>query len=230
MKHTTITLSKFLIVVILLYGMSSCTTDTDNSKYLEQIEALKKEIAELREQLQVNDEQPDNIISTEFAAELYRNYADTRIVWTDQFIRRESGNQEFNATRSLFYDLDSLENYIAYIRRISKEAKIEPSGLRFYFGSYSNDYMRGKSKDYAYRQTFFIAPTTQKTVGKETRELGYTLSDNFEVEFLIDIIGTNSRGTAPQKGSMFNFSSAALSGANSTLANELTGSPPRGNQ
>ncbi|WP_103866936.1 hypothetical protein [Aquimarina sp. I32.4] len=228
---------RILILGVLILGLSSCEQNQGNKKYIKEIDELKQKIDELKEQIgHVNSDKPSNIIDVKFAAQLYHNYDTTRVKWTDNHIRRQSKNKNFNATRSLYYDLDSLYNYLAYIKRISKEANVETSGLRFYFGAYSNDYVRNDSKAYAYRQTIFIAPTTPKQVEKEIIHFGYTLSDDFKVELLKDKIGTHSRdhsksGGSIQKASLFNFNlNTNMYGGNSTIANELTGSPPRGNE
>lgn len=223
------------IAGLLLLSLNSCDEKHNDEKYLKQIRELNQEIAQLKEELGlVNDQKPSNIISKKFAAQLYHNYDTTRVKWTNNHIRRQSGQEKFNATRSLYYNLDSLYNYLAYIKRISKEAGVKPSGLRFYFGSYSYDYVRDGSKDYAYRQTIFITPTIAKQVGKETMHFGYTLSEDFKVELLKDHIGTDSRNPTGSSGSMqkagfFSFSTNSF-GGNSTIANELTGTPPKGNQ
>lgn len=225
------------IAALLLVSLNSCDKKHDNDKYLKQIKELNQEIAKLKEELgQVNDKKPSNIIGLKIASQLYHNYDTTRIKWTNDYIQKHSGQEKFKATRSLYYNLDDLYNYLAYVKRISKEANVKPSGLRFYFGAYSNDYVRDGDETYAHRQTIFIAPTVSKQVGKETMHLGYTLSNDFKVELLRDKIGTDSRGqsgngSSMQKASLFNFNlNLNLFGENSTIANELNGSPPRGEE
>ncbi|MBG6133032.1 hypothetical protein IWQ47_004268 [Aquimarina sp. EL_43] len=226
------------IAALFLVSLSSCDKKHDNDKYLKQIKELKQEIAELKKQLgTINDRKPDNIIDLEFASQLYHNYDTTRIKWTNDYIQKHSGQEKFKATRSLYYNLDDLYNYLAYIKRISKEANVKPSGLRFYFGAYAKDYKRDDGDTaYAHRQTIFITPTIAKQVGKETMHLGYTLSNDFKVELLKDKIGTDSRGksangSSMQKASLFNFNSSTnMFGENSTIANEIAGSPPKGDE
>lgn len=225
------------IVALLLVGLNSCDKKHDNDKYLKQIKELKQEIAELKKQLgTINDRKPSNIIDLEFASQLYHNYDTTRIKWTNNYVKKHSGQEEFKATRSLYYNLDDLYNYLAYIKRISKEANVKPSGLRFYFGAYAKDYKRDGDTSYAHRQTIFIAPTISKQVDKETMHLGYTLSNDFKIELLKDKIGTDSRGqsangSSMQKASLFNFSiNTNMFGENSTIANELGSSPPKGEE
>ncbi len=229
--NTLINATKTIVILgILMLITSSCDHEQGNDKYIKELE---QKIVELKKELgQLDDSKPGNIIDPKFAAQLYNNYDTTRVKWTDRHIRQRSGQEEFNATRSLYYNLDSLHNYLAYIKRISKKAGVDPSGLRFYFGSYSSKYNR---KGYAYRQTIFIAPTIAKAVGKDTMNLGYTLSDDFKVELLRDKIGTVARnqesggGANMQKAGFFSISASSY-GGNSTVANELTGTPPKGDQ
>ncbi len=223
------------IVALLLVSLNSCDKKHDNDKYLKQIKELKKEIAELKEQLgTINDRKPKNIITLEEAKQLYDNYSDTRVKWTTKSILSQANLKSFEVTRSLFYDIDSLYNYLSYIKRISKEANVKPSGFRFYFGAYANDYKRKGDTAYAHRQTIFITPTIAKQVGKETMHLGYTLSNDFKVELLKDKIGTDSRGqsangSSMQKASLFNFNiNTNMFSENSTIANEINSSPPKG--
>ncbi|WP_109851412.1 hypothetical protein [Aquimarina sp. AU58] len=223
------------IAALLLVSLSSCDKKHDNDKYLKQIKELKQEIAELKEQLgTIDDRKPKNIITLEKAKKLYDNYSDTRVKWTNESMLSHANVKSFEVTRSLFYDIDSLYNYLNYIKRVSKEAKIKPSGFRFYFGSYDRDYKRDGDTAYAHRQTIFIAPTISKQVGKETMHLGYTLSSDFKVELLKEKIGTDSRGqsangSSMQKASLFNFSiNTNMFSENSTIANEINSSPPKG--
>ncbi len=228
-----------IILVVFTLVLGACKTETEqnnggNEEYIEQIRELKEEVARLKKELGlINDEKPSNIIEPDFAQQLYNNYASTRVQWTNKYVRSQPNEKKFRATRSLYYDLDSLYNYLAYIRRISKEAGVKPEGLRFYFGSYSSKYVRNGSKDYAYRQTFFIAPTLPKVIGKDTLQLGYTLSSDYKVKFLKERIGVGEKqesteGESMQKASMFNFSLMTTQDGVSTIANELNGSPPRG--
>ncbi|WP_024772283.1 hypothetical protein [Aquimarina macrocephali] len=219
------------IAVLLLVSLSSCDKKHDNDKYLKQIKELKQEIAELKEQLgTIDDTRPKNIITLEKAKQLYDNYSDTRVKWTNESMLSHANIKSFEVTRSLFYDIDSLYNYLNYIKRISKQAKIKPSGFRFYFGSYDKDYKRAGDTAYAHRQTIFIAPT----ILKETMHLGYTLNSDYKVELLQEKIGTDSRGQsgngdAMQKASLFNFNlSTNMFSDNSTIANEINSSPPKG--
>ncbi len=203
----------------------------DKSK---QIKELEQEIVALKTELgQINDEKPNNIISLDDAKVLFHNYDSTRVKWTNEEIKNR-GKENFEATTSLFYNLDNLNNYLAYIKRVSKEAGVTPSGLRFYFGSYGKDYMRKGSNEYAYRQTIFIAPTETIQSGEKTEHLGYTFDEDNKKVFLRDKIATkespeqSGSGASMQKAGIFSISTNLLFNGNSTIANELNGSPPRG--
>lgn len=235
MKKLTNHTLRILMAGLLILLVGSCTGEHGNEQYIKQIKELKEQIAELQEQLgQVNDEKPKNIITSVQARKLYDNYARKRVKFIDSLVGEGPDGKPFEATRSLFYDLDSLKNYLAYINRISKKAGVEPTGLRFYFGVYADNYVRGNSRAYAKRQTFFIAPTLPKKVGDTKRQVGYTISDDFKVEFLTDKIDLDSRTgslqnkTKLQEAGLFNFSITIDDELNSTIGNEYSGTPPRG--
>ncbi|MBQ4818755.1 hypothetical protein [Aquimarina sp. MMG016] len=235
MKKLTNHTLRILLAGLLILFIGSCTGEHGNEQYIKQIKELKEQIAELQEQLgQVNDSKPKNIITSVQARKLYDNYARKRVKFIDSLVGKGPDGKPFEATRSLFYDLDSLKNYLAYINRISKKAGVEPSGLRFYFGVYADDYVRRNNKGYAKRQTFFIAPTLPKTIEGKTRQVGYTISDDFKVEFLTNKIGLDSRTgnvyskSKLQQAGLFNFSAIVDDELNSTLGNEFGSSPPIG--
>jgi len=133
-------------------------------------------------------------------------------------------------------DINDLQQYLRYVKKLSRKAQVQPSGFRFYYALYPDSYIRDdKDKRYAKRQTFFIAPTKAvKDAAGNIEHLGYTLDNNFKVELLKEKIGLDSRlgtdGKTYQTGSFFNFSLSTFQENNSLIANELTGSPPMGKQ
>ncbi|MAQ75335.1 MAG: hypothetical protein CL613_03250 [Aquimarina sp.] len=196
-------------------------------EYKKKIEEYEKTIADLKERLEFEKgEKPDNIIDSRFAKNLYDNYT-PRAEWINENVGSDGDGNPFIATRSLYYDINELYNYLAYVRRQSREANVKPSGVRFYFGIYADDYVRSGKKNYAKRTTFFIAPTVAKKLDDKVVHLGYTLDNDFNVQLLTESIGVGERGRINlQKGGLFSFNMTQELEENSLIANELGASPP----
>jgi len=245
MKLQTNPIKQYLLIVLALILISSCTGDGNNSspelkRCKKKIETLEKEIRDLKEQLGAigNTAKPKNIIHPDFATEMYQLY-DQREDMINEVVGTDGEGSEFKATRSLWYGIDNLYNYLGYIKDKSSKAQVEPTGFRFYFALYPDDYIRNdKDKKYAKRQTVFIAPTKEVTdAAGNVEHLGYTLDDDYKVVLLQDKFNTTPGKGKPgkkyQKAAFFNFSalqgrdgSDGSDGDNSTVANELQGSPP----
>lgn len=221
-------MKRYFFLLILVGFFSGCEhTNADNmviEKYEKEIQKLQEEIKELKDQLgNQNSNKPKNLISPEFARKIFQEY-NKREELINEVVGTDGVGERFMATRSLFYDIDELQNYIRYVKRMSQKAKVEPTGFNFYFALYPEDYER-EDKLYAKRQTFFIAPTLEK--GK--KQLGYTLDDNFNVVLLGEAIGNPYEGGKSgkkQKAGFFSFSSALPAFENSLISNEIAGTPP----
>ena len=167
---------------------------------------------------------PENIIKAEQAVKMYHNY-NRRVELINKAYQIDGNGEDFRSTRSLFYDLDDLYNYLGYIKQQSKKAKINPSGVRIYFAEYDEDYIRDKKSDYAKRQTIFITPTVEH----QGEHLGYTLDKNFKIRYLFDLLSKQfSKENIFMKEASYSRNPDILD-PNSLIANEFTGSPPKGN-
>ncbi|MGH2664956.1 hypothetical protein [Flavobacterium sp.] len=91
---------------------------------------------------------PKNLISTEKAKELNRNFNIKRADLHEKAI----GKQDANA---VWYSIEDLENYIEYIKTSGSEKGYVIDGIRFYFGVYSETDGKGK----AGYSTLFLSPT-----------------------------------------------------------------------
>ncbi|WP_299603669.1 hypothetical protein [uncultured Aquimarina sp.] len=242
MKLQTNLIKQYLMIACACLLLGSCNKSNEATNcaeletYKKKIEAYEKEITALKSQLgNIDDKRkPENIIQSGFAKEIFHLY-DQREELINEVVGQDGEGNEFKATRSLFYDIDELQKYIRYVRVQSRRAKVKPSGFRFYFALYPDNYLRDKEdKRYAKRQTFFIAPTQEvKDAAGNIEHLGYTLDNNFKVELLRDKIGLDSRidkNGNIQKAGFFSFSTMQEDEENSLIANELTGSPPMGKQ
>ena len=250
MKSLTNLFKQVIPIVFAMTSIISCTEGNKSNsteiqatleEYKKKIDSLEQENKILKESSNplgittTNIKKPNHIIQSDFAQKIYHLY-DNREQLINKVVRKNSEGNDFNATRSLFYDIDDLFDYLVYIKKLSKKAEVQPSGLRFYFALYADDYIRnGEDKKYAKRQTFFIAPTTEVKDDKGNIEhLGYTLDNNFKVELLQEKIRLDRRlsedGKLYQKAGFFNFSTnTAFIEENSLIANEFTGTPPKGN-
>ncbi|MDH7445441.1 hypothetical protein [Aquimarina sp. 2201CG14-23] len=241
MKQQTNPIKKSVMVALALVLITSCkegdqSSNAELKKCKKKIETLEKENRALKEQLgSINDKRPDNIIQSDFAKDIYHLY-DKREELINEVVGTDGEDNDFKATRSLFYDLDDLNNYLAYVKKQSRKAKVKPTGLRFYFALYPDDYLRGeKDKKYAKRQTIFIAPTKEvKDAAGNTEQLGYTLDNNYGVQLLrekldFDSRATDKKGKSYQKASFLNFSNNTQEiEENSLIADEVAGTPPMG--
>ncbi len=241
MKLQTNPIKQYLLIAFACILVTSCTGDGNNpspdlKKCKKKIETLQKEIRDLKEQLGAlgNTEKPKNIIHPDFATEMYLLY-DERERMINEVVGTDGEGSDFKATRSLWYDIDDLYNYLGYIKDKSSKAQVETTGFRFYFSLYPEDYVRnGKDKKYAKRQTFFIAPTKEvKDATGNIEHQGYTLDDDYKVVLLQDKFDSipGKGGKKYQKAALFNFNMAfGDSGQNSTVSNELSGTPPLGDK
>ncbi|MDY8136773.1 hypothetical protein [Aquimarina sp. 2201CG5-10] len=231
MKRLNNLIRSIMVMGITMILVTSCTPGgQDNAeieRYKKQIKELKQQVAELQEQIGSTD-RPKRIISSAEAQIIFQEY-NKRSDMIKEYIQTDAVGNRFDPTRSLYYPIDELRNYMAYIHKISKEADVKPTGYRFYFAAYPEEYER---ELYAKRQTMFIAPTIEKKdASGKTKQVAYLFDKNKKVLYLDDIIQEPLEGKKPnvQKGSLFSFLSNLQEGEISTVANELAGSPPMGN-
>ena len=92
---------------------------------------------------------PTQLITPEFAIELNRNYINTR----SNVIRTALGYEDANA---LWYSIEELENYIAYVKTEAEAIGYIADGIRIYMGAYPNNPEYG---DNAGMTNLFLCPT-----------------------------------------------------------------------
>ncbi len=177
-----------------------------------------------QENIKPTKEMLSHIIKANKAKDLYNNYKKQRIDIFKDTLKKIYGN-DFEDTRTIWFDLKTIKNYIAYVEQKSADNKIEPEGLQFYFSVYSDD-MKKQSN----QQTFFIAPTIKK--GKI--HYGYTLEkhgDNERILLLKDIF-TNDEYQAQQnlKVDKASFFSTSIVENEGLLFNKGNNKPPFSNE
>ncbi len=118
---------------------------------------------------------PTQIISLHQAIEMYDLYTEERVPLIQEYEQSQTG-EEFHATRSGWYDFNTMKEYLGYVEQESKKLGIKPSGLRFYFSKYPNEeFQDGKPAKYPRRQSFFITPTVNKG---HKKHLGFSFKTN----------------------------------------------------
>lgn len=90
---------------------------------------------------------PTQLISAEMASDLEKNYKKYRSTLIDSTYNMEDAN-------AIWYSIDELENYIAYVRTQTKEKGVTMDGIRFYMGVYPSS-----NKEKAGMTTIFMVPT-----------------------------------------------------------------------
>lgn len=90
---------------------------------------------------------PSQLISVEKGKELNKNY-------NEKFSLLHKGKNTTDAN-AVWFSLQELENYIAYIKSEGMEKGYDVNGIRFYFGTYAQTEQKGK----AGYTTLFLSPT-----------------------------------------------------------------------
>jgi|GEM_PF-3556070 len=165
----------------------------------------------------------EHLITVNQAVDGYKRYTNERISLNRDTLKSLYG-PEFNDTRMVRFDLETIKSYIAYVEKKSATKGIKPEGLQFYFSVHPN------TGDQPNQQTFFIAPT----VANQGVQAGYTIvkkGDSTEVIYLNDLIkgkrkmaNKNKQMNTVNKAAFFNFfQEGELDG---TILNMGSGTPP----
>ncbi|RXG11979.1 hypothetical protein DSM03_10776 [Leeuwenhoekiella aestuarii] len=99
---------------------------------------------------------PKGVISIEEAKILDRTFTETRV----DAINKTIGMPD---SRSSWWSIEDLEQYIAYAKSQAAEKGSKVNGLRVYYGAYPKDHSNEEVAGYS---TLFIVPTGMKTVEK----------------------------------------------------------------
>ena len=152
----------FLICLALLTTTFSCKEKAENkpdSDYEQQNDEARKEMK-------------THLILLDNAAEMYRLYDKQRLNITKSYLQKRFG-ANFNDTRTVWFDISTIKEYIKYVEERSAKAGVKVEGLEFYFAVKPSNI----KSDERGHQTFFIAPTTND----KNKQSGYTLINNKKV-------------------------------------------------
>ncbi|PCH77604.1 MAG: hypothetical protein COB98_02925 [Flavobacteriaceae bacterium] len=108
---------------------------------------------------------PTGLINKKTAIQYEKNYVDHQYKYINQYVNKNLGKnstEKFKDHREVFFTLENLENYLAYVKKASKEKGYQGLGIRIYFGA-------KKGADSLYKSTVFLSPTHQSSVNKPSK-------------------------------------------------------------
>lgn len=138
---------------------------------------------------------PVQIIGIDEARKLFDTYSERRVPLIERFEIPNSDSGDFSAARFTSFDYATIKNYIAFIEQEAAAAKVDISGLRFYFGNYpGSEADENGDKAKARRNTIFIVPTLKQDGG----EFGFYTRDGAngerEAALIVEISGQDKTG------------------------------------
>ncbi|WP_346881550.1 hypothetical protein [uncultured Algibacter sp.] len=135
-----------ILLLLLVFTMISCEDikkDDDTGNHQDYVKA------------------PDKIIPIKSGINLFNSYKRKRSDVIEPILRDSFGLKGFQDTKFVWHSLEDIKEYIAYIEKVQKtNPQYEVTGLRFYFGAYSEGF---QSEKYPNQQTFFMVPTTKSS-------------------------------------------------------------------
>ena len=239
MKKSAVLFGKILCIVLII-AISSCGDD--------------KTVPQEKE---IEVEAPVQIIQISDAKESYETYGKRRVPLIQKFedsinrSRKSSKAQNdmdskiFDVGRFVYYDYETIKQYLAYIEQEAKKANVEISTLRFYFSNYPDETFFPGTKDsikHPRQNSILISPTYNDgkreflfyiAQGAEGAE-AIPLNDSFETAKgfgMHEGIKTKSYASIiPNMNSTVTLPSSNLQGNTSLTLNRGTGVPPPKNQ
>ncbi|WP_281542616.1 hypothetical protein [Maribacter aestuarii] len=235
MKKSAIFFGKILSVGFVI-GLSSCG-DNKSVPQENEIEVVP----------------PAQIIQIPEAKESYDTYEKRRVTLIQKYedsINRsrenlkainEKNSKAFDVGRFVYYDYETIKQYLAYIEQEAKKANVEISTLRFYFSNYPDETFFPGTKDsikHPRQNSILISPTyndgkrdflfyiAQGAEGAEAVPLndsfgaikGYGINEDKPTKSYAAIIPNLSSSTV--------LPSSSLQGSTSLTLNRGTGVPP----
>lgn len=120
---------------------------------------------------------PSQTISYKEMASMLRKYKNTR----EGVLKNALG---FEDTREVWFQIDSLKKYIAYIEKKSKESGVKITGINIMSSVYPKDPIFGNQQGY---QTLILNPTTKKG-NDNTVSFDPLYSENGTPAYLSDLL------------------------------------------
>ncbi|MBL4746370.1 MAG: hypothetical protein JKY08_08365 [Flavobacteriaceae bacterium] len=117
-------------------------------------------------------EKPIGLIDKETAILYEKNYVNHQYKYINEYVNKhlsEGSNTPFKDNREVFFTLENLENYLAYVKNNAKTKGYKNLGIRIYFAA-------KKDTEGVYKSTVFLSPTHQPSSNKATRNSRYSTS------------------------------------------------------
>lgn len=157
-----------------------------------------------------------HIVPLDSAFNMYNTYSKTRSGILKDTLQKLYG-EKFYDTRTVWFDIETLKEYIKYVEQKSRENNIDPQGFKICFGTYSNDKNLG---DVANHQNVFLVPTTEN----KGRQSAYTIQNEKGVVFLKNVKNNNQSSIKTSKAGFVSFTS--LNGSDGLILNRGGATPP----
>lgn len=123
------------------------------------------------------DGKPEQVITYKEMASLLAQYKSTR----ENVLKNALGYED---TREVWFQIDSLKKYLAYVEKLSKDSGVEITGFNFISAAYPDKTIYGKEKNY---QTLILNPTTTKD-GNPRVSFDPLHSENGNPAFVSDLL------------------------------------------
>ena len=134
---------------------------------------------------------PEKLISIDKAKSLYANYHENRISLIKDYERMTNNNENFTAVEYVEWNIETIENYLKYIRQEAHKANTKVETIRIYLGQYEYE------SENEHMDTMFWVPTTEI----EGDNKGFYVEDG-KAKPLYDIDDNNS---FEQKSMIMNY-------------------------
>ncbi|PWL38164.1 hypothetical protein DKG77_07720 [Flagellimonas aquimarina] len=175
---------------------------------------------------------PEQIISLEESKELYDNYSKNRVELIQSYEREENDDEKFKAARYTSWDYKTLKQYMAFIEQEAKDAKVDISTVRFYFGNYPNKekFPDGKKVVHPRQNSIFMLPT----IKIDSLDYGFYIGEDGKAKLIKDAVGAKGMGSISKNdeksyaGFAPSFSSppALFAGQSLNMNHGSSGPPP----
>lgn len=159
---------------------------------------------------------PEQLLGIKEADILYRNYTNRRVQNIIAVETQETGDKDFNPTRFVDFDYNTLKNYISFIEQEANKSGTSIDSLRIYYGNYGN-YKKPNER----HNTVFLLP-----VGKVSGESGgFFINDNGKAELIRTYI--NKSKNEKSEASIVPSNLNPVNGGSSLILNYGHCCPPR---
>ncbi|WP_420320052.1 hypothetical protein [Flagellimonas sp.] len=174
---------------------------------------------------------PEQIISLEESKSLYDNYSKNRVELIQQFEMEQNQDEGFRPARFSSWDYATIKQYMAFIEQEAKDAKVDISSLRFYFGNYPNKerFPDGKKVVHPRQNSVFIVPT----INVDGQNYGFYIGEDGEAKLIKDAVGANGIGNIEikEQKAYASFAPSLMTappqnGGQSLTMNRSTSGPP----